>query len=115
MSEHENVKYPCIQCEYKATKKDHLKTHKMSVHEMVKYPCNQCESKFTRKGDLNRHKMSVHENIKYPCNQCEYKATHQVNVKNIRFQYMGASNILVINVNTKLHNNAISKLPTLMI
>ena len=96
-------------------KKDHLKTHKMSVHEMVKYPCNQCESKFTRKGDLNRHKMSVHENIKYPCNQCEYKATHQVNVKNIRFLYMGASNILVINVNTKLHNNAISKLPSLMI
>ena len=46
----------------------------MSVHENIKYLCNQCEYKATRKGHLKTHEMSVHENIKYPCNQCEYKA-----------------------------------------
>ena len=46
----------------------------MSVHENIKYLCNQCEYKATRKGHLKTHEMSVHENIKYPCDQCEYNA-----------------------------------------
>ena len=53
----------------------------MSVHENVKYPCNQCDFKATLKSSLKRHQTSVHENIKYPCNQCEYKATQQSSLK----------------------------------
>ena len=67
MSVHRNVKYPCDQCEHKATEKGHLKTHKKSVHENIKYPCNQCEYKATTQSNLKRHKISVHYNVKYPC------------------------------------------------
>ena len=36
MSKHEGFKYPCDQCEYEASKKSNLKTHKMAKHEGVK-------------------------------------------------------------------------------
>ena len=50
----------------------------MSVHENIKYPCNICDYKATRQVSLKRQKMSIHEGegIKYHCNQCEYKAAH---------------------------------------
>ena len=32
---HENIKYPCNHCEYKATEKGNLKTHIESVNEKV--------------------------------------------------------------------------------
>ena len=32
-SVHEKIKYPCNQCEYKATEKGHLKTHIELVNE----------------------------------------------------------------------------------
>ena len=31
-SKHEGIKYPCNQCDYQATRKDHLKTHIQSKH-----------------------------------------------------------------------------------
>ena len=40
MSVHENVKYPCDQCAFKAAEKGYLKRHKMSVHVKVKYHCD---------------------------------------------------------------------------
>ena len=67
---HEKVKYPCGQCEYKATGKGHLKTHILAVHEKIKYPCQQCEYKATSKGSLKTHIESVHEKVKHPCNLC---------------------------------------------
>ena len=39
------------QCDYK-------------VNENVKYPCNQCEYKATTKGNLKTHTLSVHMNVK---------------------------------------------------
>ena len=58
--------------------KGHLKINKMSVHENIKYPCNICDYKATHQVSLKRQKMSIHEGegIKYHCNQCEYKAAH---------------------------------------
>ena len=88
------------------TIKGDLKKHKMALHENVEYPCNQCESKFTQKSDLRRHKMSLHENVKYPCDQCESKFTQKAVSKYIRCHYMRMSSNLVINVNTKLQQKA---------
>jgi len=76
-STHEGVKYPCEQCDYKATQKSHLLTHIKSIHEGVKFPCKQCDYKATEKGNLLRHIKSTHEGIKYPCEQCDYKATQK--------------------------------------
>ena len=60
MSLHKSVKYPCNQCDYKATQKGDLKKHEMAVHESIKYPCNQCDYKATKKWNLKKHKISVH-------------------------------------------------------
>ena len=32
-----------------------------SIHEGVRYPCNQCDYKATLKGNLKKHKMSKHQ------------------------------------------------------
>ena len=51
----------------KFRQKGDLKKHIMSVHENVKYPCDQCAFKAAEKGYLKRHKMSVHVKVKYHC------------------------------------------------
>ena len=53
--QHENVKFPCDQCDYKAKDKGYLLKHIKSRHEGVKYPCDQCAYKATFKGALRRH------------------------------------------------------------
>ena len=55
------------QFESKPTQKYDLKKHIMSVHENVKYPCDECAFKAAEKGYLKRHKMSVHVKVKYHC------------------------------------------------
>ena len=45
------------------------------VHEGVKFPCEQCDYKATEKGELLRHMKSIHEGVKFTCEQCDYKAT----------------------------------------
>ena len=37
-----------------------LKEHVESIHEGVRYPCDQCDYKATQKGSLKRHKKSNH-------------------------------------------------------
>ena len=56
----EDMKYPCDQCDYKATKKSNLFGHSKSKHEGVKYPCDQCDYKATQKRNLLRHLKSNH-------------------------------------------------------
>ena len=69
-------KYFCYQCNFKALSKSssHLQTHIRSVHEGVKYPCDQCNHKASTSTNLHRHMKSVHDGVKYPCDQCNYKA-----------------------------------------
>ena len=69
------VKYPCDQCNYKATYKSNLNTHLKSKHKGIKYPCEQCDYKASFKVALLTHLKSKHEGIKYPCDQCDYTAT----------------------------------------
>ena len=58
---HEEVKFPCRQCNFQATTKGSLAEHKRAVHEGVKYPCGQCNHRAKSKGDLAQHKTAVHE------------------------------------------------------
>ena len=55
MSAHEGIKYQCDFCDYKATQKNALKTHKMSVHEGIRYQCDHYKA--THKSALKRHKI----------------------------------------------------------
>ena len=50
----------CEQCEYKANRKDKLKTHVVYDQVEVLYACEQCESKANRKDKLNTHAVSAH-------------------------------------------------------
>ena len=42
------------QCKNKSTVAGHLKTHVESIHEGVRYPCDQCNYKATEKGNLKK-------------------------------------------------------------
>ena len=77
-SVHESQKFPCPQCEYKATEKGHLQRHIKSVHEGQKFQCSQCEYKATFKGSLQRHIMSVHRM------KVKSSNVHNVNMKQLR-------------------------------
>ena len=65
MSVKEGVKYPCDQCDYKATLPHHLQQHIKSIHDGVKYPCNKCDYKATRPDNLQQHIKSIHDGVKY--------------------------------------------------
>ena len=53
----------CDIYDYKATRLDHLKTHKQVVQEVLIHNCDLCNNKVTRLDALNRHKQAVHEGI----------------------------------------------------
>ena len=59
----ERLKYPCRQCEHKATKKGHLVQHKREIHEGVRYPCALCAYQSSRKTQSNKHMKKDH-NVK---------------------------------------------------
>ena len=40
-----------------------LLTHIKSIHEGIKYPCDQCDFKATHKGTLKSHMKSIHEGV----------------------------------------------------
>ena len=59
MMDDEN-KYPCDQCDYKATFACNLASHKRTVHEKLFFYCNVCDYKSSRKDRLNKHFLSKH-------------------------------------------------------
>ena len=52
-------------------------TKRHHINEGIKYPCSQCNHKASSKGDLAQHKMAVYEGVKYPCEQCNHQATYK--------------------------------------
>ena len=52
--------FPCEQCNYKASRVDHLKRHTFSVHENGRMQCNQCDFSATRADNLKRHINRIH-------------------------------------------------------
>ena len=67
---HENITYPCDQCDYKANLKHHLKKYIESRHGNVTYSCDQCEYKLIQRSNLKQHIESRHGNLTYPCEKC---------------------------------------------
>ena len=50
----------------KAIIKQEIPNFKNPKVEGVKFPCSQCEYKATEKGKLLRHIKSIHEGVKFP-------------------------------------------------
>ena len=69
-SVHEGKRFPCSQCEYKATQKGNLQKHIKSVHEGQISPCSHCGNRYTDRSSLMRHIKTVHEDLVFPCSQC---------------------------------------------
>ena len=80
-------RYPCGQCEYKASKLDHLNRHIKSIHEGERHPCPQCDYQGTQSASLTHHVKSVYEGMRYPCDQCNYKATRKTYLRSHQFKH----------------------------
>ena len=50
----------CEDCDYRATKTDHLNRHVKSVHQGIRYSCPQCELTFGFKHGVTRHVKKMH-------------------------------------------------------
>jgi KRAB domain-containing zinc finger protein len=72
---YEEMKYNCVQCDYKAVLNSHLSRYKQFVHEGTKYYCNQCDYKASQKSKLVTHNKSKHEGVRYDCNMTLLKST----------------------------------------
>ena len=74
------VRFPCDQCEYIATRKDKLNHHVRTKHEGHRYSCTQCSFQATRPDKLRQHTQAKHEGIIYPCDHCDYFAKRHDNL-----------------------------------
>ena len=70
---HGKVKYPCDQCDYRATLKQCLENHIQSVHLKTKWICKLCNEALSSRAYLLKHTKAVHEKKKYSCEQCPDK------------------------------------------
>ena len=52
-----------------------MKRHVESKHVGVKYPCLKCEYAATKVGSLKNHVERKHGEVKYPSSECKYAAT----------------------------------------
>ena len=68
--------YPCVQCQYIATKSNHFKSNVQSKREGVKFPCDTCDYIAGDPDTLKRHNSIKHVEVRlrFACNQCEYSA-----------------------------------------
>ena len=57
-----------------------LEKSQKGKHEEVTYPCDQCEYAATLLGCFKEHKERTHERIRFPCDQCEFVATTSSNL-----------------------------------
>jgi len=77
--------FPCSrrQCDYRASRKEHLKRHEQSVHLKVKpFSCSQCAYKASEKVNLMQHQRSVHLKEKpFSCPHCPYRTSNKWHLK----------------------------------
>ena len=71
------MRYDCDQCDYKATRPYHLRTHQNSFHEGVKrYSCDQCDYAATKQAYLRTHQQSEHSYKTELSEQTQQRKTH---------------------------------------
>ena len=58
------IKYPCDQCEFKATKEALLIVHKKK-HQKIVYSCNVCSFQTKNKQSLKVHTETLHDGLKH--------------------------------------------------
>jgi len=61
----------CDYCDYRATRRWHLKVHVESKHENVRYTCKVCNYHATTKGNLRRHERKC-KVCKGPCSAANH-------------------------------------------
>ena len=89
-STHEGVKYNCEQCDFQASRQDHLRRHMMVKHGGLKYVCQKCDKQFCKQKSLKIHVQSVHEDINYSCSHCEFETKTEFYLrKHIRSRHDG--------------------------
>jgi len=54
----------CDICQKIFNSKTGLKKHKMCVHENVKFPCDQCDYEASDPSNINKHRKSIHQEIR---------------------------------------------------
>ena len=78
---HEEKRYLCDQCDYKATCQTNLRTHQDSIHNGMRYLCENCGYKATHPSSLLRHIKLYHKGRKYSCGDCVFDATRMIDLK----------------------------------
>ena len=76
-----NDGYSCNDCEYVASRSDHLKRHVENKHIRIRYACDECDYVAKRADNLKVHVESKHEGVRYPCFQCEHVGTTAKDLK----------------------------------
>ena len=57
---HLGIKYPCPDCDYKATAEKSLKMHIETIHNGVRYKCTICGLEYSSKQYLGKHMKLAH-------------------------------------------------------
>ena len=106
------MRFQCDQCNYIATEKDNLQSHKHSVHKTEYIQCQQCNYKAPRRNQLQTHIKSTHEQgqssiidfikkvrfeennrKKFNCEKCDYKSSsNKLMNKHIQINHTSQSN-----------------------
>ena len=75
-AKHQDFRYICDSCDFRATHSEHLFRHINAVHLRLKnYSCGECDAKFSTPFSLKRHADVKHKGVRHNCEQCDYKAT----------------------------------------
>jgi len=63
--------FKCSRCNKAFGLKSHLINHTRNIHEGIKYPCDECEFKASTSGNLCSHIKTVHRKVySFPCEYC---------------------------------------------
>ena len=86
--------FPCVECEFFASKKYYLDLHMQLIHnQKIKaisnynqrrektYSCDQCDFKSAWQSSLVKHKEGMHEGLIFPCDKCNYTANRKSNLR----------------------------------
>ena len=75
--ERPSKRFECDICDYKATTKCNLATHRLSHTGEKPYPCDQCQYKAATKRDLARHRMTHIGERPFKCDVGDFSATQK--------------------------------------